>query len=355
MNNKLISVIIPIFNTAEFLKACIESVLNQDYENIEIIAVNDGSTDESLDILRDIASKNKKVIVVNQPNQGLASARNVGIEASNGELLSFVDSDDLLDYNMLSTMCSALVDNNADIVTCNYTKDMKLKYNCHISKEEDNVIEVTDVCSFLNQYFYNEYKSSVCLKLIKKEIISTRIRFIDKAITPEEDVLFSLKILSSAHRVVFINHPFYHYRTRPGSITHSYNSDVLFVERMVYAVELYRLFVDQYGDKSNMTAFYSYYFIASLSSGINNLKQASFMDIVWIVKRINKRRHSKEYCRFVSKYGIQMRGLPKGYCFFSRCIAFALSHHLQILGCVFLFARAKMIQYKRQRGNNCYM
>ena len=95
-----ISVIVPIFNVEKYLKECLESIINQTFKDIEIICINDGSTDNSLDILNQYAEKDNRIKVITQSNQGLSAARNTGIKYANGEYISFIDSDDYIDTSL---------------------------------------------------------------------------------------------------------------------------------------------------------------------------------------------------------------------------------------------------------------
>jgi len=118
--NVLVSVIIPIYNVERFLEKCLKSVISQTLKGIEIIAVNDGSTDNSVRILKNISTTTSIIKIINQDNQGLSVARNTGIKAAKGEFLSFIDSDDTISPTMLEKMYNKAVNENSDIVWCRY-------------------------------------------------------------------------------------------------------------------------------------------------------------------------------------------------------------------------------------------
>ncbi|MBQ3626972.1 MAG: glycosyltransferase family 2 protein, partial [Synergistaceae bacterium] len=113
---KLLSVIIPAYNTAKFLNKCVDSVVNQTYQNIEIIIVDDGSSDSTPQICDELASKYNNIKVIHQENKGLAQTRSVGFNASRGEYIAFVDSDDYIDLNAYAKAIKVLEDNDADMV-----------------------------------------------------------------------------------------------------------------------------------------------------------------------------------------------------------------------------------------------
>jgi len=134
-NFPLLSVIVPIYNVDRYLKKCLDSLLNQTYTNLEIILINDGSTDSSYEICKQYAGKDPRFRLINKENGGLGQARNVGLENANGDIYAFVDSDDWIDIRMFEKMISAMEEYNADIVQCNY---------CRTRSEKINVLEQTE-------------------------------------------------------------------------------------------------------------------------------------------------------------------------------------------------------------------
>ena len=120
MENKLISIIVPVYNVEEYLKQCLDSILEQTFSDYEVILVNDGSTDNSGLICQEYAEKDSRIRYFEKENGGLSDARNYGIEQAQGEYLTFVDSDDFLDKMHLNVLYTALVSNNVDISIVNY-------------------------------------------------------------------------------------------------------------------------------------------------------------------------------------------------------------------------------------------
>ena len=119
-NNPLVSVIIPIFNTSKYLPTCLDSVIGQTYQNLEIILVDDGSTDNSYQIAKEYSKKDSRIKLIHQKNQGLSVARNTGIKKSTGSYITFVDSDDYIEPNMTNRMMKTIQNTNADIVCCSF-------------------------------------------------------------------------------------------------------------------------------------------------------------------------------------------------------------------------------------------
>lgn len=118
-----VSVIVPVYNSRKYLKECIESIINQDLEEIELILVNDGSTDNSLDICQKYAMKDSRIKIIDKPNGGVSSARNAGILAASGEYIGFVDSDDWIQSEMYSNMYKNIKETGSDICICNYIEE----------------------------------------------------------------------------------------------------------------------------------------------------------------------------------------------------------------------------------------
>ena len=116
--NKKISVIIPVYNTSKLLRRCLDSVINQTYKNLEIILINDGSTDDSLSICKEYSQNDSRIILIDKENEGGGKARNAGLDRATGDYIAFVDSDDYIDPDMYSVLMNNLKTSEADISTC---------------------------------------------------------------------------------------------------------------------------------------------------------------------------------------------------------------------------------------------
>lgn len=143
MKKELISVIIPVYNVEKYLNACVDSVINSDYENLEIILVDDGGTDNCPKMCDDLAKKDKRITVIHKENGGLSSARNAGLDIAKGKYVTFVDSDDIITNNMISTMYSIAEKDNCDIVKTGMVvtgnadvKAVELSTHCVYDKKE---------------------------------------------------------------------------------------------------------------------------------------------------------------------------------------------------------------------------
>lgn len=213
----IISVIIPVYNVEKYLCQCLDSVINQTYKNLEIILVDDGSTDDSGKICNEYAKRDRRIIVVHKNNGGLSDARNAGIDICKGEYVSFVDSDDWLDLDMYEIFISKIIEHNADIVSCGYVLEFaNKKFNCNLA---NIIIDGND--KVLQNLFYNKnFPNAVWGKVYNKNIFE-KLRFPIGKIY--EDMLIKYDILKKSQKVVILKSTFYHYRQRSNSIMNDIN------------------------------------------------------------------------------------------------------------------------------------
>ena len=160
-----ISVIVPIYNAEAYLNRCLDSIINQTYSDLEIILINDGSTDNSLDICLEYASKDKRIVVYNQTNKGISKTRNKGIELATGDYIGFVDSDDIISPRMYETLYNLMTDEKCLIAGCQYTK---FTSSCKF-KEDKNYISYTKE-EALKKNLNEEISNFLWDKLIKEEL-----------------------------------------------------------------------------------------------------------------------------------------------------------------------------------------
>lgn len=239
---KKLSVIVPVYKVEPYIHKCVDSILNQTYTNLEVILVDDGSPDDCGKICEEYASKDKRVKVIHKKNGGQADARNFGIEAANGEIIGFVDSDDYIEANMYQEMIDYMWLNNLDIVCAdtNQVKGDKKKFKPRYQK---NYIwnKKEALCEILNGNLDN----AAWNKIYKREVIAN-IRFPKGRVY--EDVATIYKFIYNADKVGYLSKPYYYYVKRKGStISTSFNSKsrydcfVGYIERLDFA-EKHKLF-----------------------------------------------------------------------------------------------------------------
>ena len=117
--NKLISVIIPVYNCEKYIKRCLESVIKQSYANFEVIVINDGSIDNSLEVIKEVSQEDKRIRIVSQENKGVSYSRRHGVEIANGDYITFIDADDYIESRFLETMYNEIIKNKVGLVCCN--------------------------------------------------------------------------------------------------------------------------------------------------------------------------------------------------------------------------------------------
>lgn len=224
MKDPKVSIIIPVYNVKKYLKKCIESIVNQTFRDIEIIIINDGSTDGSCKLLAQM--KDERIVIINKENEGLSSARNVGIEMAKGKYLAFVDSDDWVASEYIEKMYDVCEKYDCDIVQCSY-EDVYSE-DIGISEETKNV---TPMFYSGKEFSYATYTllSWECNlswnKLYRRELFE-EIRFPKGKI--HEDEFTTYKIVWNSCKIGVISNKLYYYRHRAGSIMQqTYNKDRL--------------------------------------------------------------------------------------------------------------------------------
>lgn len=214
---KTVSIIIPIYNVERYLRQCLDSIANQSYTNIEVILVDDGSTDGSGAICDAYAAADMRFRVIHQQNAGAANAKNTGLDVVTGAYVAFVDSDDWVERNWIASMVRAVESEMADVVECNFRKE----YRTRSETENDNsyCAGMFTACDYLRFYLNNWTCSLFWNKLFKANIIGDiRFRRERRCI---DDEFFTYKVLTNARKIVRIEDELYHYRQRASSAVSS--------------------------------------------------------------------------------------------------------------------------------------
>lgn len=213
----LVSIIIPVYNVEAYLSECIESVIKQSYENIEIIIVDDGSKDRGGAIADEYANDDYRIKVVHQKNAGLSAARNTGIEKAEGEWLFFVDSDDFIEVDAVETLLETAIDNDAMVSMATYTTVSEKSGNRNRMHVTSQVIRNHEE---LAKYMLSEGKQFcyVWLKLFKKEVFETARFAVGKKY---EDLYFLPDFIKIVESMAIVDKSIYNYRLRDSSIVFS--------------------------------------------------------------------------------------------------------------------------------------
>lgn len=218
MQEELISMIIPVYHVADYLERCIRSAVLQTYKNLQIILVDDGSQDICSEICDDWAKRDARVEVIHKENAGLASARNSGIEAANGQYLYFLDADDYIEHDMIEILYKALKNTDAEISMCNFIYEDE--QGAVLFTERDYRLSQYEVLSGrecllrARKYMYAVYEVA-WNKLYKKEVFQT-LRYPHRKIHEDEYIFY--QVMYPCSRIVCIPDVKYHYVQRSGSI-----------------------------------------------------------------------------------------------------------------------------------------
>ena len=242
--NSLVSIVIPVYNSEKHIEKCLKSVLAQTYSNIEIIIVDDGSTDNTLNLCKKIIQNDTRVKIISINNSGVSTARNIGIKNAKGKYIQFVDSDDFIDNNMTELLVNTIEKDGVDLVVCGYKAisadhvdiiNLKTEYrNYSIDNLADNVI------AFFDTSFFN----SPCNKLYVKEMITAE--FTNKY-QIAEDYLFNLHYLDNISSFSIIVEPLYNYIENSNSATHSIQKNRVYKQIEAYH-EISRWFDEKFHD-----------------------------------------------------------------------------------------------------------
>lgn len=237
----MISIIVPVYNSAQYLKSCIDSIISQNYHDTEIILVNDGSTDDSSTLCDQWQQNDSRIKVIHKANGGVSSARNAGIEASKGDYLIFLDADDTLKPGILKKMSDAITDDTSICIG-----GFEYVYNDHTEAIQTKIAGTYPKSVFLKDLFVNLYTqdiiSAVTCKLYrKKEISKHNLRF-NENLTVYEDILFALKNIEVADHITIIYDEVFNYiQTNSQSALSKYQPK--FIESSIkYLEEVFGIF-----------------------------------------------------------------------------------------------------------------
>lgn len=218
-----ISLIVPVYNTEKYIENCLDSLINQTYNNIEIICVNDGSTDNSLNILKDYEKKDNRIIVIDKKNEGVSVARNIGIEKATGDYFMVVDSDDTIELNTCEILMNNLNNNSSvDIIYFQrFNIDKKGKHKCNGGKLSKYYLELKDKpIKFFdkqNEIFDTLYlgQTYICKRNF---VISNNIKY-PLGINTGEDHIFHIRLLKLNPIIMIIDEYLYNYYDRENSLS----------------------------------------------------------------------------------------------------------------------------------------
>ncbi len=310
MNNKsdnIISVIVPVYNVEKYLKKCIDSILENTYKKIELILVDDGSTDKSGVICDEYKRKTDKIKVIHKDNGGLSSARNAGLQISRGEFVIFIDSDDYVSNRALELLIGTMEKYGADLVQGNYCKVSENNKVIYVNKLSFELLN--NLKDIRDAYFIDEKISVMaCGKLYRRKQIYDKPMVEGKI---NEDVMFLSDILASLNKVVILPDIMYFYRQRKESIMHAE-----FTPRKFDSFFAYEYAMKNYKREMPEYIIYIKRLICLNCFYMYDLAKRSHVDqkyIVYILRYFNK--YKKEVFKSYKKYPGNKKILVRLYMF----------------------------------------
>ena len=281
-----VSILIPVYNVSPFLSECLDSLIKQTLKDVEIICVNDGSTDGSLEILKEYAKKDERIVIVSKPNGGLPSARNAGLDVARGEYVGFVDGDDFVELNMFDKMYRTAKRHNSDVVVCggkSYPEDT------FVPKWLDEALSPRDIL-YKNDAALALFKESgtrpfLWRNLIKKSLIDEYRFRLDEKIVVGEDLAFQFRVFPKANRISVISDKLYYYRRlRSDSIMNSV-SYKNYVFRLDKHIELIGYLSDIWEKEGWIKQYPEYFFEWAINFVYWDLIRVNLFDRIAMAKK----------------------------------------------------------------------
>lgn len=233
---KTISVVIPVYNVEKYLSECLDSVIYQTYKNLQIILVDDGSTDSSGKICDEYAEKDDRITVVHQSNAGAGAAKNTGLELIDGDYFSIIDSDDYIELDMYEKMVNSLEKYNSDIAQCLFRNVFVNDSFDRKYKIKGNYPKILTSKKFLSELLY-DWKYAIFANKVFKTSLLKDIRFpVGRKI---DDEFFTYKLVCNAKKIVNLNSVLYNYRMRKTSVMNENDSDRFIYDRIDCFIERY--------------------------------------------------------------------------------------------------------------------
>lgn len=217
-----ISIVMPVYNVEPYIRKCLDSVINQTYSNLEIICIDDGSTDNSGKICDEYVEKDRRIRVFHKHNGGVSSARNIGLNNLTGDYVGFVDPDDWIEPDMYEILMNASLNSNADISASNYTKDTAESSVIMTNTEAIGSLPFNRDKLILYAFkrdYYRGFGAYLCTKLFKSELINGLL--FDENISVGEDIIFFAQAAVKTRTAVYTDKPLYRYFQREVSLFHS--------------------------------------------------------------------------------------------------------------------------------------
>lgn len=292
MTGKLVSVVVPIHNTEQYLRCCLDSILNQTYKNIEVILVDDGSTDHSLEICQEYEKSDRRIHIIGQYHKGLVTARKTGVKKCQGEYCIFVDSDDWIRENLVETTLALAEENRADIVNYNLrsvtgTETFDWKYTIPDGVYKEKQLEnIYSKMMFDFQENQPGIIQSLCSKFVKKELLWECIEKVDERISLGEDAAAVYRMILLAKKIVVTSVPYYCYRVRSNSMMQSADADI-FKQIFLFQQYMKKVYAE-YNGKYKLNSQLQAYLVHFVEKGLKDVFLLNIRTLYYIPSHIVK-------------------------------------------------------------------
>jgi len=305
--NKKVSIIVPIYNCQQYLKECLDSIINQTYNNIEIILIDDGSTDNSIVMCKYYKKIDSRIILKSHTNRGLSITRNVGLKIATGEYIVFVDADDYIEKTYVEELYNAIEKGKNDMAVCGYTliyhfskyavKKLFNEKKEDYSKKNNNIEEVIFLLEEkgMTNFVWN--------KIFKRDIIEKNNILFKKGFNPVEDIIFNFQYIKKINKIKIIDQSLYYYRKElKNSLSSRYASNL--IEKADYVNKERNKFYMYYNlNKEKYNILYANKYLESIIYNIRNLNHKGYnlhKRRIGYYKNIIENKKIKEYIKITN-------------------------------------------------------
>ena len=299
-----ISIIVAAYNVDKYLEICINSIVSQTLHDIEIIIVNDGSTDNTSSIIEKFKRKDERIIVIEQENYGISTVRNIGLSKATGEYILFIDGDDWIEKNSLIKLYNLATKENADVVCYNFFYAYRDQNK--ISKDF-KVFDKLNKDEFIKASLLLDVAPVLWCKLLRRDLLQVNNIKCPEDISFGEDMAMSIDIALNAKNILFLNEPLYYYRQREDSVSKELSEKVLTIEKSMEFIEKRlkehdknNLFLDEY----QFIVYRNMYYYLVINNKVNKVQYKLYK--MWKNKKIDI-KNNKYYIDFKTNFNTKLK------------------------------------------------